>query len=239
MLVAPMDAQDFLERVTGRLAAGTIERRDAGGVFNIAHESRSSARRGPSRHGGARSNCRARCPRCHENCGDAPDRGAGRAKPLTAPTPHGVLASARSTRCQSPGTIRDRLPFARHERRVALRRRPRTPHHARGLVSLADIGPRCLSRIRVNPNARDDVVMDMGGERQSIEARLSEPVAGLQVAALVAALARAEFRRLHIRLILDQRDNLVGLVIPRRLLAEVGLRATADPHQPRAKRAAP
>ena len=44
MLVAPMDAQDFLERVTGRLAAGTIERRDAGGVFNIAHESRSSAR---------------------------------------------------------------------------------------------------------------------------------------------------------------------------------------------------
>ena len=141
MLVAPMDAQDFLERVTGRLAAGTVERRDAGGVFYIAHESRSSARRGPSRHGGARSNCRARCPRCHENCGDAPDRGAGRAKPLTAPTPHGVLASARSTRCQSPGTIRDRLPFARHGRRVVRRGCQRTPRHPHALVNLADIRP--------------------------------------------------------------------------------------------------
>ena len=81
--------------------------------------------------------------------------------------------------------------------------------------------------------------MDMGVERHSIEARLSEPVAADQVAALVVALARAEFRRLPIRLILDQGDNLVGLVIPRRLLAEVGLRATADPDQPRAKNAAP
>src|SRR5439155_1862474 len=147
--------------------------------------------------------------------------------------------SARSTRCQSPGTIRDRLPFARHERRVALRRRPRTPHHARGLVSLADIGPRWLSRIRVNPNARNDVVMDMGGERHSIEARLSEPGAADRIVAVVAVFVREEVRRLPIRLILDQGDNLVGLVIPRRLLAEVGLRATANPDQPRAKNAAP
>src|SRR5437899_1466988 len=81
--------------------------------------------------------------------------------------------------------------------------------------------------------------MDMGGERQSIEARLSEPIPADQVAALVVALARAEFRRLPIRLILDQRDNLVGLVIPRRLLAEVGLRAPPAPTKPRRKNPAP
>ncbi len=79
----------------------------------------------------------------------------------------------------------------------------------------------------------------MKTERHLIEARLVEPVAAAQVAALVAALARAEFRRLHIRLILDQRDSLVGIVIPRRILAEVGLRAIADAHRERAKSAAP
>jgi len=38
MLVAPVDAEDFFQRVTGRLTAGAVERRDDGGVFDIAHE---------------------------------------------------------------------------------------------------------------------------------------------------------------------------------------------------------
>src|SRR5262245_46628591 len=38
MLVAPVDAEDFLQRVAGRLAAGTVERRHDVGVFDIAHE---------------------------------------------------------------------------------------------------------------------------------------------------------------------------------------------------------
>jgi len=68
-------------------------------------------------------------------------------------------------------------------------------------------------------------VINMKVERHVIEARLIEPMAAAQVAALVAALARSEFRRLNIRLILDHRDSLVGIVIPRRILADVGLRA--------------
>jgi hypothetical protein len=44
MLVAPVDAQDFFQRVAGRLAAGTVERRDDRCVFDIAHEIRSSPR---------------------------------------------------------------------------------------------------------------------------------------------------------------------------------------------------
>jgi hypothetical protein len=106
-------------------------------------------------------------------------------------------------------------------------------HRTRNRVSLPDIPSapiveRVWIEMRVNPNARDDVVMNMTGERQLIEARLIEPIASAQVAALVATLARAEFRRLHIRLILDQRGSLVGIVIPRRILAEVGLRAAGD-----------
>jgi len=82
--------------------------------------------------------------------------------------------------------------------------------------------------IRVNRNARDDVVLDMRAERQLIEARLIEPIPAAQVAALVAALARAEFRSVPIRLILDQRESLVGIVLPRRILADVGLRPAGD-----------
>ena len=53
-------------------------------------------------------------------------------------------------------------------------------------------------------------------------------MAAAQIAALVAALARAEFRRLNIRLILDHQDSLVGIVIPRRILADVGLRTAGN-----------
>ena len=68
----------------------------------------------------------------------------------------------------------------------------------------------------------------MTRERQLIEARLIEPISATQVAALIAALARAEFRSVPIRLILDQRESLVGIVLPRRMLADVGLQAAGD-----------
>ncbi|OLB94995.1 MAG: hypothetical protein AUH30_16350 [Candidatus Rokubacteria bacterium 13_1_40CM_68_15] len=71
-------------------------------------------------------------------------------------------------------------------------------------------------------------MINMKVERHVIEARLIEPMAAAQIAALVAALARAEFRRLNIRLILDHQDSLVGIVIPRRILADVGLRTAGN-----------
>src|SRR5215470_9793136 len=57
MLVAPVDAEDFLQRVSGRLTAGTVERRNDGGVFNIAHEIHSLCEAIPTR--GSGSNWRA------------------------------------------------------------------------------------------------------------------------------------------------------------------------------------
>ena len=38
MLVAPMHTQDFLQRVTRRLAAGAVRRRQVGSVIHVAHE---------------------------------------------------------------------------------------------------------------------------------------------------------------------------------------------------------
>jgi len=77
----------------------------------------------------------------------------------------------------------------------------------------------------------------MTGERRLIEARLIEPIGAAQVAALVAALARAEFRGFPIRLILDQRESLVGIVLPRRILADVGLWDAGDAGRARGKSA--
>jgi len=75
----------------------------------------------------------------------------------------------------------------------------------------------------------------MTRDRQLIEARLIEPLPAAKVAALVATLARTEFRSFPIRLILDQRESLVGIVLPRRILADVGLHAAEDTDRTRGR----
>src|SRR5262244_1771205 len=180
VLVAPVNAQDFLQRVAGRLAAWAVERRDDGGVFDIAHEIRSSPRPiSPYEKPGATGMPVPAPPGKPRGC--FPNR-ADRGKLTSAPTSQFDLASARPIGGRAHGNAQTACGLsvtggASFDAGVHPGRR-RTRHH----VSLADIAqapttPRRPRRPRanvstsefaktrprrhVNPNAREHVVINM------------------------------------------------------------------------------